>query len=122
MREQRREHRFSGNVDSDPRGIAGDPPAAPTFRTEDRDTRAARDVQNQVSRVGRHMYAALNNLLGCLHRITLATRALCIAPKVRDFQIWEVLEVEDILETVPGGFEPMLCDKALHANRVCFPT
>ena len=82
-----------GQGERHPRGVAGDPAAAPLLGDVGCCAAAASGVEYEVAWVGGHQNAALNNLRIGLHNVGLARSTTKTCPDVRDGNIGKIVGI-----------------------------
>ncbi|CFP57404.1 Uncharacterised protein [Bordetella pertussis] len=96
----------AGQRQRDAAGVDGDPAATPLFGDVSGSARAAGGVENQVTGVGGHQEAALNNRNAGLDDINLlATKLILtkrVSPNIRQFVCRVIIQVSDVAKIVPG--------------------
>ena len=94
------EQSLTGNGESNPAGIDGDPATAPLLSNIGDGTAAAGGVEYEIARIGSHKQATLDNRGGCLHNIDFPFGAILdatnVEPQIRYRKYTEVAQKSHI--------------------------
>ena len=94
----RTHHASTGESKCDPRGIDGDPPPTPLFGDVGGCTGTAGRIKHEITGVGGHEDATLNDGLRRLYDIDLVSHETCtdVIPSICDLNSREVVQVTHI--------------------------